>query len=258
MPTKPDPHVSMPSPDLDPLFTSVTPITYPDQGGNATGFYFIDDAGDQYLITNHHVVSNQNDSLLADSIRVVVRPTPDVQDVEFHDIDLQVDNEKTWIEHPRGSHIDIVAIPLPFDITSKTTMALHSGFIPPLEGEMPFGQRAIIIGYPILEESPFLPIRRDAIVASLYGTSYRGLPCFVTDADMHSGSSGSPVFGLPTASARSGDLIGNDLQLIGIHSATLFSNHPPREGALDLNIAWYSQLLMDMIAIQEPTAPTVA
>ena len=244
-----DADVSMPSPDLDPLFASVTPIKYPAQDGHATGFYFRDANGNYFLITNNHVVATDEGSPIADSIRVLTRPSPDIGDVEFREVSLEAGGDPTWIQHPRGSMIDVVAVPLEFDIGPMTTTALDSGLFPPAEGRMPTTQRAMIVGYPMLERTPYRPVRRDAMISSLYGTTYRGLPCFKTDADMHSGTSGSPVFALPSAAAQRDEILGEDLYLIGVHSATLFSDHPPREGSLDLNIAWYIQLLEDMLVL---------
>lgn len=248
MSSRADLTVSMPRPDLDPLFSAVTPIIYPSKGGHATGFYFVDAGNQPFLITNHHVVANERGSPTAENIRILTRPSPDITEVEFHTIPLIEDGNPTWIEHPQGSIIDVVAIPLSFDTSSLETVALHSGLFPS-DGWMPITQHGTIIGYPLLEKSPFLPILRDATIASPYGTTYRDAACFAMDASMHSGTSGSPVFALPESSSRSPDMLGHQLHLIGVHSATLYAERAPQDGALDLNIAWYIQLLEDMIDI---------
>ena len=245
-----DPHVSMPAPDLEPLFSAVTPVFLPEEEGHATGFYFVDDANNPYLITNHHVVSGQNgNGSVRESIRVLSRTSEDLDDITFHDVRLERDGEPTWITHPRGSSIDIVAVPLPFDPGAGAGVTFHSDMFPD-PGQMPIAQRAMVVGYPMLERTPFLPLSRDATIATLYGTTYRQLPCFLTDADLHSGTSGSPVLALPRMSARDGDMLGRELNLIGVHSATIFAEHPPQEGALDLNVAWYAQLLKDMVTVE--------
>lgn len=243
-----DPDVSMPAPDIEPLFSTVTPVLFPEQEGHATGFFFVDDADDRYLITNHHVVTDDGGSPAADSVRILTRPSTEIDDLDFHEVPLRRDGEPTWVEHPRGPDIDVVAVPLPFDPGPIQTVALHSGLFP-AAGEMPVTQGATVVGYPLLEHAPFLPLLRTAAIASPYGTTYRELPCFVTDADLHSGMSGSPVFTLPESASRRGDMLGGELNLVGVHSATLFSGHPPQEGSLDLNIAWYIQLLADMVEI---------
>lgn len=243
-----DPSVSMPGPDVEPLFSTVTPILFPDQDGHATGFYFIADDDQGYLITNYHVVSSDGKVPVSDSIRVLIRPSRDISDLEFRDVPLETDDGPTWVEHSRGTKVDMVAIPIPFDTEPMETVALHSGLFPE-KGNMPITQSATIIGYPMLEKAPFFPLFRDATIATPYGTMYRDAPCFATDANMHSGTSGSPIFALPTATARRDDMLGRELNLIGIHSATLFSGHAPKEGALNLNIGWYIQLLADMIEI---------
>ena len=239
----------MPSPDLEPLFSAITPVFLPGDEGHATGFYFVDDDGDPYLITNHHVVSDQNGTdPVRESIRVLTRRSRDLNAISFHDVPIERDGEPTWISHPRGSSVDIVAVPLSFDPGGGAGVTLHSEMLPEA-GRMPIAQRAMVVGFPMLERTPFLPLSRDATIATQYGTSYRELPCFLTDADLHSGTSGSPVFSLPRMSARDDDMVGRELNLIGVHSATIFAEHPPQEGALDLNVAWYSQLLEDMVSI---------
>ncbi len=243
-----DPRVNMPAPDVEPLFSAVTPILFPDHDGHATGFYFVDDNDDDYLITNYHVVSSGENVPASETIRVLTRPSRNITEFQFHDIPLKNGGDPAWCEHSRGSKVDLVAIPISFDTEPTETVALHSGLFPD-QGTMPITQSATIIGYPMLEKAPFLPLLRDASIASPYGTTYRDSPCFATDANMHSGTSGSPVFTLPTSTARVGDMLGQELNLIGVHSATLFSGHAPEEGALDLNIGWYIQLLADIVEI---------
>lgn len=246
-----NPAVSMPRPDVDPLFTAVTPVFFPDQAGHATGFYFVDDTNRQYLITNHHVVSVDGTTPRADTVRVLTRPSPRLQDVAYHDIPLAAGGQPTWIEHPLGPAVDVAAIPLPFDPSDSETVALHSGLFPD-PGWMPITQHGTIIGYPLLERTPFLPFLRDATIATPYGTTFRDAPCFAMDAHMHAGTSGSPVFALPESTARPKDMLGHGLHLIGIHSATIVAGKPATDGVLDLNIAWYSQLLEDMLPIDAP------
>lgn len=241
--------VSMPSPKMNQFFSAVTPVRYHDRDGHATGFYFTDDNGKYYLITNRHVVATDDGAPAADAIRVVTRPSVDTQDIEFHDIPLEKGGEPVWIEHPAGSHLDIAAVPLPFSLDSTSSLTLHSGLFPPKEGKMPMNQDVVLLGYPMLEKAPYVPFLRKGHVATPYGSAYKDLPCFATDADMHGGTSGSPVFALPSPMPREGELLGDDFYLIGIHSATILHQRAPQEGPLDLNITWYIELLTDMLDV---------
>lgn len=63
---------------------------------------------------------------------------------------------------------------------------------------MPIDQHIALLGYPMLERSPYTPFLRDGHMATPYGDPYKALPCFASDAGMHSGTSGSPVFTLPS------------------------------------------------------------
>lgn len=238
--------VTRPRPNLDPLYTCVTAVIYPGNGGHATGVYFIDDRDDLYLVTNRHVVSTENDDPIADRIRIITRPSRNLDDVQFHDVDLTRGDEHRWRGHPSSEEIDLAAIPLDIDLSDQATTALTSErLINP--DVVPMAQRALVLGYPMIEGAPYFPIKRDAMIASPYGISYRGMPCFKTDADMHSGTSGSPVFALPDPSMAGAQ--SDAFRLIGIHSATLTSQHGPQEGALDLNITWYAELLADLVSL---------
>jgi hypothetical protein len=245
-----DHDISMPYRTLDSFFTAVTPIRYPDSEGNATGFYFNDDNQDDYLITNRHALVSEDGQPLNDSVRIYSRPTTDVDDLQPHDIPLVDDGEPNWIEHPASHEIDVAALPLNFDLEPLSTVALHSGMFPPLSDEMPIVQNVMILGYPILGKHPYPPITRDGLIASPYGLAFSELPCFAVDANLHSGTSGSPVFSVPLGIEHGANQLGGELNLIGIHSETLHSNHPPEEGPLNLNYAWYIELLKDMITIR--------
>jgi len=256
--------ISTPNRGVDPLYTTVTPILYPNQPGHATGFFY-SDIGDQdpeslnnadidvFLITNHHVVADENGEPLSDSIRIITRPDQQRLDqLQYHDLQL-VDDEgdPRWIEHPQGSSVDVVALPLNLDISGGGNRLVTNQLRLPDDVMVSFGQEAVVLGYPIRGSSPYLPIARNAMIASPYGVPFEEMPCFATDADMHSGTSGSPVFTRPSALQQTTEgfqLGGNQrMHFIGIHSATMQSDHDPEEGPLNINVSWYSELLDDLI-----------
>lgn len=238
--------LTRPRPNIDPLYTCVTPIIFPDSGGHATGFFFADDRDDLYLVTNRHVVATENDEPDEGRIRIITRPSRQLDDLEFHTIDLQRGDRRRWRDHPSSGEIDLAVLHLDIDLSDRVTTPLRSDRLIST-GVVPMAQRALILGYPMIEGAPYFPIKRDAMIASPYGASYRGMPCFKTDADMHSGTSGSPVFALPDPVMGQPET--EAFRLIGIHSAALTSRHGPQEGALDLNITWYAELLADLLSL---------
>jgi len=256
--------VSIPDRGVDPLYTAVTPILYPNSSGHATGFFYTD-LGDSdpdeinqmeeqtYLITNHHAVADEEGNPICDSFRIITRPnSQNLANLQYYDVELKDDNGSScWLEHPEGSEIDVVAIPLEIDLSDSGTRAISNQLRIPENIEVTFGQEAAVLGYPIRGEAPYLPIARNAMIASPYGVPFQGLPCFATDAHMHSGTSGSPVLTRPSAlqQTNEGFQLGGQqrMHFLGIHSATMLSDHEPEEGPLNINVTWYAELLDDII-----------
>jgi hypothetical protein len=255
---------SLPNRDIDPLYTAVTPILYPNSSGHATGFFYTD-LGDlapeevsradenTYLITNHHAVADDEGNPICESIRIITRPNAqNLAELRHLDIELRDDDgTPQWLEHPEGSEIDVVAIPLDTDLSDSGTVVISNQLMMPDDIKVTFSQEAAVLGYPIRGQSPYLPIARNAMIASPYGVPFQGLPCFATDADMHSGTSGSPVLTRPSDLQQTTDgfQLGGRQQMhfLGIHSATMQSAHEPEEGPLNINVTWYAELLDDII-----------
>lgn len=253
----------LPDRGVDPLYTTVTPILYPDSSAHATGFFYTElddteseevdlDSAGIYLVTNHHAVADENGNPISDSIRIMTRPdSQDLTNLQYHDITLESDDgEQQWLEHPQGSEIDVVAVPLNIDLDGTGTRVISNQLRLPDNIKIQFGQEAAVLGYPIRGQSPYLPIARNAMIASSYGVPFQGLPCFATDADMHSGTSGSPVLTRPSALQQTteGFQLGTQkMFFLGVHSATMQSDHEPEEGPLNINVTWYAELLEDII-----------
>lgn len=261
--------VPVPAQDIDPLLTVVTTIQYPTAEGHATGFFYASGHVDEepgefekqsiYLITNRHVVADEGGDPVENSIRIFTRNSrQDVFELEYHDIDLlDEDGNPIWLEHDLGEHVDIVAIPLelPVDFDNIGTHYLSNINLKPQDVIIKPGQDAMVIGYPIKGKRPYLPISRNAMIASPYGYPFQDLHCFALDANMHSGASGSPVFTRPSAVkwTEDGGTIGGrqPYSLLGVHSSTLYSNHATAEGQLNLNRVWYAELIHDIVEKHE-------
>jgi hypothetical protein len=258
--------MATPNHPVDELYKIVTPIQYPNREDYATGFFFSTletvEVGDTtlpppaYLITNHHVVAELDEEdgeykPIDESIRILMRLDKDnPRDIDYIDIPLMSDGEKNWIEHPDGPDVDIAAVPLDFSFFLNSSSRFFSPKqFRPDEVRIKAGTKAIVASYPIRGTSPYFPILRDALIASPYGERFGGRPCFAIDADMHSGTSGSPVITTPSTLRHTEsrtEIGGQEPYLLGVHSATVESNHDENEGPLNLNYEWYAELIMEM------------
>jgi hypothetical protein len=93
--------------------------------------------------------------------------------------------------------IDIAVIPLDqskmiekFKIGCFCNESFLPSYIP-----IYFGEDLTVMGYPLglYDEFNNLPIMRRASIASVFSVPFNGQPCFLIDARLHSGTSGSPV-----------------------------------------------------------------
>ena len=117
-----------------------------------------------------------------------------------------------------------------------------------------------------MDKSTRFPVRRNALISSPYTHGFENQPFFLTDARMHPGTSGSPVImdtgGMRMTHGDVPDHRSKTLYLLGVHSATFYGtnfeeqnqdgensddNSDERDFKLDLNVAWYSELLSDLL-----------
>lgn len=168
----------------------------------ATGFTVVVD-GRSYLITNWHVVSGRD----ADTGACLDRNAaiPDRLTVWFHQKDvlgawlpvtialLSDEGVPLWKEHPLGSKVDVVAIPLnvpanvaihPLDLSLAQTDMVVAPAMP-----------VSVIGFPLgLRAGENWPIWKTGHVASDPDIDFQpGRPAFLIDATTRSGMSGAPV-----------------------------------------------------------------
>ncbi len=238
------------------LFFAVTPITtYSGKSvvGNATGFFYEDRDKNLYLVTNRHVVIDEKKGYFPD--RIVIRVHVDLINIKRNrniTIELYDDEKKpVWLEHKNvvlddyyGCVPDVVAIPIEKE-DDWVIDAFSKRELPPAAIDLLPGDDLIVLGYPLgfYDEEHNLPIARKASIASIYRTLFRGMPCFLIDAKLHPGTSGSPVLTKPSVIVTE---MGNVLlsterifYLIGINSGA-FPN-------LDLGVVWYAELIEEII-----------
>lgn len=168
----------------------------------ATGFTVASN-GRHYLITNWHVVSGRDPDTRACLDRNAA--IPDRLLVAFHTAGalgawtrqeiplLSESGQPFWIEHPLGSEVDVVAIPLdlptevaayPLDLSLAQTDMVVTPAMP-----------VSVIGFPLgLRAGENWPIWKTGHVASDPDVDFQpGRPAFLIDATTRSGMSGSPV-----------------------------------------------------------------
>jgi len=253
----------MPPIVIDPLYASTTRVRgfrRNIETTSATAFAWAQDTR-TYVVTNKHVILGRdfigNPQPLT-SIRLRCHNNANFNANSDVNIDLFSSTMPVWLEHT-NIQIDVVLIP-----TSSTTFhglsfpAFSSANFPPANLIIGPGEPLVVIGYPLdfYDQANNLPIVRSAALASAYPVPFMGLPMFITDANLHEGTSGAPVLFIARGAYRTTDslmTLGNlPPVLLGINSATW----PVQPQPLHLNATWLSSVITEILS--NPRTPTVA
>jgi hypothetical protein len=116
------------------------------------------------------------------------------------------------------------------------------------------GTSVLIVGFPLGFHDTLhrLPVARQAVVASAFGLRFQGNGYFLTDARMHRGASGAPVVArAPTSGDGRLEL---PWLLLGVHATRMdvTSRDIEQDERLDLNVAWYADILL---SLTQPVTP---
>jgi len=204
--------------------------------GTATGFV-VARGGRHFLITNWHVVSGRHpetrqpllgNGAVPDQIRIYHHATKGLGVwILATDALLDGNGDPLWIEHPRGSRVDVVALPIqeepdiafyPLDLALAETDMIPRPAMP-----------VSIIGYPFglaAGAGAGFPIWKTGHIASDPDLDYDGKPTFLIDATTRGGMSGSPVVlrltgGYPT---RNGGMVlagGMATKFLGVYAGRI-------------------------------------
>lgn len=167
---------------------------------SATGF-IVEYEGKSFLITNWHVITGCDperkrvlDTAGAVPDEILIMHHGRIDGTWKGKIEQLYDNGKPrWIEHPLGSKVDVIALPLkkvddevkvfPLDMALADT-----DLVPQVTASV------FIIGFPHGLTGPGrLPIWKTGIISSEPAFAYRGEPIVLIDARTQEGMSGSPV-----------------------------------------------------------------
>jgi Trypsin-like peptidase domain len=238
---------------IDPVVFSTARLDLLTNGefaGYATGFFYLRDER-LYLVTNRHVLAGDDLQPRADSANIRLHTTANVYDNDDFPISLLTPGgSPAWKLAPGPA--DIAVVPLgrdAFQSSSHITWFTPDMFFP-RDYVLDPGEDAFLMGYPysLRDEPTNLPIFRKAMVATVYGVSFNGAPCFLTDGHFHDGMSGGPVIVKPRPAWR--DVRGESHTtaeglhfLLGVHSGLqrIFLAGDEEDEGVDVALgrAWY-------------------
>jgi len=228
--------------------------------GSATGFFYSNN-DKLFFVTNRHVVLNEQSDTIPDKLRLFLHQDAKnlLNNIEY-DVPLYSSSGETlWKNHPSNQLVDIAILEL--DSYSIQTQFIIKAWSPslflPSNYVLDPGEDVFIMGYPrgFFDNQYNLPVFRNAMIASPYGVPFRGNPCFLTDANLHPGTSGSPVITKPKSNwvdieGNTHIVTGNPYYIVGIHSGTY--SIPLSDGTsepLGLGVAWYMQNVEDIVQL---------
>lgn len=167
----------------------------------ATGFTIV--RGDKaFLVTNWHVVTGR-DADSGECIDKLHAAVPDRLFVQFHDagdrwrrVEISLvteDGARTWLEHPQGRLVDVVAVPI--DPSLAVTIYALDTALADTDMVVTLAMTVSVVGFPFgLATGGNWPIWKTGHVASDPDVDFQpGQPAFLIDATTRKGMSGAPV-----------------------------------------------------------------
>lgn len=220
--------------------------------GTASGFFY-EAGGKLFFVTNQHVVKGEGRP--PDTLRLTLHT--DANDATKNgtfDIPLFDQSQKQlWKIDAASPEADVAVLQVDKSaITAKFVVkAWSSANFLPSKYTMEPGEDVFILGFPLgLSDTQHnLPVLRGGMVASAYGVPFQGKPLFLTDINLHPGTSGSPVVSKPKSTwinQENGDTelsAGISYYLLGVHSATLSVQGQQGQIPLGLGSAWYANVV---------------
>jgi hypothetical protein len=179
---------------------------------------------------------------LLDRAKLHPNPAVDVCVIEIHDL---------LVERFKGGNI-------------TGWHAVHSEQLPgKREIFVEVSDDAVVVGYPrgFYDDVNLFPIVKSGIIATRWGAHFKGHPCFLIDAKLFPGSSGSIVVSKPTNIAFvDGQMMYSkekQFAFLGIFSSEPYLQENPiefddmvitRKSGFNLGVVWYGHLVDEIIA----------
>ncbi len=219
------------------------------RSGAGTGFFCLNKTETRlYLVTNRHIARNEERSFYPDYLVLKLHTNAnDLRESGDYKVDLYRDENKqepVWNE--TSPAVDVVAIELPFEEMKQRYVLKAFVFDDFIKSEIVvgLGDPVVIIGYPLgfHDEMFNLPVARQGAVASVYPVPFRGNRFFLVDANLHPGTSGSPVITRPSAmtlTTKGTVFGGRQFYVVGINSGTF--------GDLELNAVWFADVVAELL-----------
>jgi S1-C subfamily serine protease len=219
---------------------------------SATGFFFERDER-LYLVTSRHVVFDQPSSHLPDRLEITIHvDDDDLTRIAVISLPLYSERRAVWRQgRDAGGEVDVAVVELDRSVLPESASIRCFGppQLPRALEELEVGAALQIVGFPLgfYDTIHYLPVVRQAAIASSFGVRFQGEGCFLTDARMHRGMSGAPVV------LRADGVQGLPWKLLGVHSSRMDMTSRDRDldDALGLNVAWYADILMVLTSAPE-------
>ena len=216
---------------------------------------------DLWVVTNRHVVMPKSDGVEMYPSKITVRlrrwdplnrmswgsvvlSGSDIDErVKLHPnerVDVAVINVSELLGKEVESHRGEFTYASPFPL-SRGLFARHNN-----ELQVEAASDVLVVGYPrgFYDDVNLFPIVKSGVVASRWGAGFKGDPCFLIDAKLFPGSSGSVVISKPSIlGLRDGRLLQTKdgdkaFALLGIFSAGY---------DLDLGVVWYAEVIEEIL-----------
>ena len=246
-------------------------LEHPDPEKQKTGEGYWRAIEQLWLVTNRHVLVSQ-DNTLAESLTFHVRKL--TRGLEWHSIVLDRDQlYKRVFFHP-NSEADVAAIRV-IDLLTELLQFTHEqekwmNWFAVSEDNFPGENKisveaaddVIVVGYPrgFYDTHNLFPILKSGVIATRWGAHFEGKPCFLIDAKLFPGSSGSIVISKPIGAViEDGKLFQaktKQFAFLGVFSGEPFRRNQPIElenmtiiekESFNVGIVWYYWLVNETI-----------
>lgn len=265
--------------DVFHAITTLISVSIPDGSSQGSGFFYqqlapVEKPGEPewgavektWLVTNRHVAFPKvsGEEKIPDSFSFHLRSV-EGDNLRWEPITLtRTDLLDRLRVHP-DPNVDVCIIEIQDFLTENAQWyAVHSEQLPGMHNlSAEVSDDAVVIGYPrgYYDDVNLFPIVKSGIIATRWGAHFNGRPCFLIDAKLFPGSSGSIVITKPTnlafANGRMLYMEEKQFAFLGILSAEPYKQEEPiefddmiitRKSGYNLGIVWYGSLVDEIIA----------